>query len=186
MGIGGWGGMGTAGVAMVASCWIHAPEAPAPSAAAIPQGGGAAAASTSTSTTAAARLRSSASYTSARHRSEGSAHEPPVGSHDGFLGLTNASTCLTASASISASAASASARHLGEGREQRPASHRSIATVDRFTNASTDGNATNRFMAVELDAPKQRVCIAVCLSPLSLPPLLDPGANNPPSTNAIE
>jgi hypothetical protein len=67
-----------------------------------------------------------------------------------------------------------------------PASRRSVTTAGRFTNASTNGTATNRFMAVELDAPKQRVCIAVCLSSLSLPPLSDPGADNPPSTNATE
>uniref|UniRef100_A0A0D3HDG4 Uncharacterized protein n=1 Tax=Oryza barthii TaxID=65489 RepID=A0A0D3HDG4_9ORYZ len=110
-------------------------------------------------------------------------------------GAASTSTSTSTTACLRPSAAYTSARHRSEGREvslpaavkgATPASRRSVTTAGRFTNASTDGTATNRFMAVELDAPKQRVCIAVCLSSLSLPPLSDPGADNPPSTNATE
>uniref|UniRef100_A0A0E0BA95 Uncharacterized protein n=1 Tax=Oryza glumipatula TaxID=40148 RepID=A0A0E0BA95_9ORYZ len=110
-------------------------------------------------------------------------------------GAASTSTSTSTTARLRPSAAYTSTCHRSEGREvslpaavkgATPTSRRSVATAGRFTNASTDGNATNRFMVVELDAPKQRVCIVVCLSSLSLPPLSDPGADNPPSTNATE
>uniref|UniRef100_A0A0E0R008 Uncharacterized protein n=1 Tax=Oryza rufipogon TaxID=4529 RepID=A0A0E0R008_ORYRU len=109
-----------------AGCWIHAPVVPAPSVAATPEAG---AASTS------------ASASTSTSFSPGATVKRVIGSHDGFLGLTN---------------------------------------------ASLDGNATNRFMGVELDAVKQRVCVAASLSSPSQTPLSDPRTDDPPSMNATE